>query len=161
MPLAPLDEVRRRFFSDPSVEEDNVDGHLHMHLIFSVVELPVPELTGYNRTLTPFGFQSSQFYDALKGDGVPCRLVSLPFERHHYAARESVVHVIWETDRWLEMYCASNSRNIQVMESSVYMEHSPTCQALALYLTKMFAILASWFDCYCATLQCNASCLTP
>ena len=104
----------------------------------------------YNRTLTPFGFQSeernyweaSQVYDsmspfmhadkmktpmllihgeadnnsgthtmqseryfqALKSFGAPARLVILPMESHGYAARENVLHLLWEQDQWLEKY---------------------------------------------------------
>ncbi|KAL6525908.1 hypothetical protein OROMI_030303 [Orobanche minor] len=53
--------------------------------------------------------QSNNFFNALKGHGALCRLVILPFESHGYAARESVMHVLWETDRWLQKYCAANS----------------------------------------------------
>jgi dipeptidyl aminopeptidase/acylaminoacyl peptidase len=104
----------------------------------------------YNRTLTPFGFQSEErnyweapdiyntmspfmhadkmktplllihgnddnnsgtytmqserYFNALKGFGAPTRLVILPKESHGYAARESILHVIWEQDQWLEKY---------------------------------------------------------
>jgi dipeptidyl aminopeptidase/acylaminoacyl peptidase len=104
----------------------------------------------YNRTLTPFGFQSEQrnyweapevyhtmspfstahkmktplllihgeadnnagtypmqserYFNALKGLGAPVRLVMLPLESHGYAARESIMHMLWEQDRWLEMH---------------------------------------------------------
>lgn len=104
----------------------------------------------YNRTLTPFGFQSEErsyweapevyynmspfmhadkmktplllihgeadnnsgtyplqserYFNALKGLGAPVRLVMLPKESHGYSARESVLHVIWEQDQWLEKY---------------------------------------------------------
>ena len=104
----------------------------------------------YNRTLTPFGFQSEErslweapqtyfdmspfmhaekvnepillihgsvdnnsgtypmqserYYDALKGHGATARLVMLPHESHGYRARESVLHMLWETDRWLQKY---------------------------------------------------------
>ncbi len=104
----------------------------------------------YNRTLTPFGFQSEErsyweapevyytmspfmhadkmktplllihgeadnnsgtyplqserYFNALKGMGAPVRLVMLPKESHGYAARESILHVIWEQDQWLEKY---------------------------------------------------------
>ena len=104
----------------------------------------------YNRTLTPFGFQSEErsyweapeiyynmspfmhadkmktplllihgeadnnsgtyplqserYFNALKGMGAPVRLVMLPKESHGYAARESVLHVIWEQHQWLEKY---------------------------------------------------------
>lgn len=53
--------------------------------------------------------QSDRFFNALKGHGALCRLVILPFESHGYAARESVMHVLWETDRWLQKYCVANS----------------------------------------------------
>ena len=41
---------------------------------------------------------------ALKGFGAPARLVLLPKESHGYAAKESVLHLLWEQDQWLERY---------------------------------------------------------
>lgn len=104
----------------------------------------------YNRTLTPFGFQSEErsyweapevyytmspfmhadkmktplllihgeadnnsgtyplqserYFNALKGLGAPTRLVMLPKESHGYRAKESVLHLLWEQDQWLEKY---------------------------------------------------------
>jgi dipeptidyl aminopeptidase/acylaminoacyl peptidase len=104
----------------------------------------------YNRTLTPFGFQSEEryywdapevynnmspfmhadkmkyplllihgeadnnsgtypmqserYFNALKGLGANVRLVILPKESHGYSARESVLHLLWEQDQWLEQY---------------------------------------------------------
>ncbi len=104
----------------------------------------------YNRTLTPFGFQSEQrwlwqapqvyaamspfnyahqvktpillihgaadnnsgtfplqserFYAALKGQGATARYVVLPHEAHSYRARESLLHLLWETETWLEAH---------------------------------------------------------
>lgn len=104
----------------------------------------------YNRTLTPFGFQSEErsyweapeiyynmspfmhadtmktplllvhgeadnnsgtyplqserYFNALKGLGAPVRLVMLPKESHGYRAKESVLHMLWEQDQWLEKY---------------------------------------------------------
>ncbi|MCF6296329.1 MAG: prolyl oligopeptidase family serine peptidase, partial [Flavobacteriaceae bacterium] len=104
----------------------------------------------YNRTLTPFGFQSEErsyweapevyysmspfmhadkmktplllihgeadnnsgtyplqserYFNALKGLGAPARLVMLPKESHGYRARESVLHLLWEQDQWLEKH---------------------------------------------------------
>lgn len=55
--------------------------------------------------------QSDRFFNALKGHGALSRLVILPFESHGYAARESIMHVLWETDRWLQKYCVSNTSN--------------------------------------------------
>lgn len=102
----------------------------------------------YNRTLTPFGFQSEErsyweapevyynmspfmhadkmktplllihgeadnnsgtypmqserYFNALKGLGAPVRLVILPKESHGYRAKESILHLLWEQDQWLE-----------------------------------------------------------
>ncbi|XP_042512166.1 probable glutamyl endopeptidase, chloroplastic isoform X2 [Macadamia integrifolia] len=56
--------------------------------------------------------QSDRFFNALKGHGALCRLVVLPFESHSYSARESILHVLWETDRWLQNYCASNVSDV-------------------------------------------------
>jgi dipeptidyl aminopeptidase/acylaminoacyl peptidase len=104
----------------------------------------------YNRTLTPFGFQSEQrnyweakevydkmspfmqadkmktpillvhgeadnnpgtftlqterYFQALKGLGAPARMVILPKEQHSYVARENILHLLWEQDRFLEKY---------------------------------------------------------
>ncbi len=104
----------------------------------------------YNRTLTPFGFQSEErnyweapdvynamspfmhadkmkyplllvhgeadnnsgtypmqserYFNALKGLGANVRLVILPKESHGYRAKESILHLLWEQDEWLEKY---------------------------------------------------------
>ena len=104
----------------------------------------------YNRTLTPFGFQSEErsywespetyysmspfmhadkmktplllvhgeadnnsgtyplqserYFNALKGLGAPTRLVMLPKESHGYRAKESILHLLWEQDIWLNKY---------------------------------------------------------
>lgn len=51
-----------------------------------------------------FTMQSERYFNALKGFGAPARLVILPKESHGYAAKESVLHVLWEQDQWLEQY---------------------------------------------------------
>ncbi len=51
-----------------------------------------------------FPMQSERFYGALKGLGATVRLVMLPHESHGYRARESVMHVLWETSEWLDRY---------------------------------------------------------
>jgi len=104
----------------------------------------------YNRTLTPFGFQSEErnyweapeiyntmspfmhaekmksplllvhgeadnnsgtypmqserYFNALKGLGATVRLVMLPKESHGYRAKESILHMLWEQDQWLEKH---------------------------------------------------------
>jgi dipeptidyl aminopeptidase/acylaminoacyl peptidase len=111
----------------------------------------------YNRTLTPFGFQSEErtyweapevynemspfshadkikeplllihgeadnnsgtfpiqterFYNAIKGHGGTSRYVLLPYESHGYRAKESLLHMLYEMDRWLETYVKTPDAN--------------------------------------------------
>lgn len=51
-----------------------------------------------------FPIQSERLFGALKGLGGTARMVMLPHESHGYRARESILHMLWETDRWLEEY---------------------------------------------------------
>jgi dipeptidyl aminopeptidase/acylaminoacyl peptidase len=110
----------------------------------------------YNRTLTPFGFQSEErnyweapevyytmspfmhaekmktplllihgkadnnsgtypmqserYFNALKGLGAKVRLVMLPKESHGYRAKESIFHLLWEQDQWLEKYVKNKKK---------------------------------------------------
>jgi dipeptidyl aminopeptidase/acylaminoacyl peptidase len=114
----------------------------------------------YNRTLTPFGFQSEErnyweapdiyndmspfshadkmktplllihgaadnnsgtyplqserYFNALKGLGATARLVMLPKESHGYSAKESILHLLWEQDRWLEKYVKNREINVLI-----------------------------------------------
>lgn len=116
----------------------------------------------YNRTLTPFGFQSEErsyweapevyynmspfmhadkmktplllihgeadnnsgtypmqserYFNALKGLGATARLVMLPKESHGYSAKESVLHVLWEQDQWLEKYVKNRKKEENKIE---------------------------------------------
>lgn len=51
-----------------------------------------------------FPIQSERLFSAIKGLGGTVRYVSLPFESHGYSAKENILHMLWETNRWLEMY---------------------------------------------------------
>ncbi|QQX75584.1 MULTISPECIES: alpha/beta hydrolase family protein [Aequorivita] len=117
----------------------------------------------YNRTLTPFGFQSEErsywdspetyntmspfmhadkmktplllihgeadnnsgtyplqserYFNALKGLGATARLVMLPKESHGYSAKESILHMLWEQDQWLDKYVKNkNEKPIHVSD---------------------------------------------
>ncbi|RKZ12497.1 S9 family peptidase [bacterium] len=51
-----------------------------------------------------YPMQSERLYGAIKGLGGTARLVMLPSESHGYRARESILHLMWETDTWLDRY---------------------------------------------------------
>ena len=150
---AAIDELVRRQVTDP----DRVAVGGHSYGAFMTANLlahsrlfraGLARSGAYNRTLTPFGFQSEQrtfwqapavyaamspfnfadkikdpillihgeadnnsgtfpiqterFYAALKGHGAPARYVVLPHESHGYRARESLLHMLWEMEAWLD-----------------------------------------------------------
>lgn len=114
----------------------------------------------YNRTLTPFGFQSEErnyweapdvyntmspfmhadkmktplllvhgeadnnsgtypmqserYFNALKGLGATVRLVMLPKESHGYRAKESILHLLWEQDEWLNKYVKQGELPVKI-----------------------------------------------
>jgi dipeptidyl aminopeptidase/acylaminoacyl peptidase len=118
----------------------------------------------YNRTLTPFGFQSEErsyweapeiyynmspfmhadkmktplllihgvadnnsgtyplqserYFNALKGLGAPVRLVMLPKESHGYRAKESIMHMLWEQDQWLDKHVKNRVKKEEVIENA-------------------------------------------
>ncbi len=152
---AAVDEVVRRGVADP--DRIAIGGHSYGAFMTAnllahsdLFAVGLARTGAYNRTLTPFGFQSEdrslwealdayiemspfmnadgidepillihgdaddntgtfpmqseRFFAALKGLGGTARLVMLPMESHSYRARESILHVLWETERWLDRY---------------------------------------------------------
>ena len=51
-----------------------------------------------------FPIQSERFYMALKGHGATVRYITLPFEAHGYAGRETLLHVLAERINWFDKY---------------------------------------------------------
>ena len=51
-----------------------------------------------------FPIQSERYYNALKGFGATTRLVFLPYESHGYTAKESLLHMLYEMNGWLDKY---------------------------------------------------------
>ncbi|MEN8207863.1 MAG: prolyl oligopeptidase family serine peptidase [Candidatus Fermentibacteria bacterium] len=152
---AAVDEVVRRGVADPA--RIAIGGHSYGAFMTAnllahsdLFAAGLARTGAYNRTLTPFGFQSEdrslweakdvyiemspfmnadlvdepillihgdadsnsgtfpmqseRFFAAFKGVGGIARLVMLPLESHSYRARESILHVLWETQEWLQTY---------------------------------------------------------
>ena len=51
-----------------------------------------------------YPMQSERFFAALKGHGATVRLVMLPYESHGYRSRESLLHMLWEQEQWLQKH---------------------------------------------------------
>jgi dipeptidyl aminopeptidase/acylaminoacyl peptidase len=178
----PNDSFRRQLVANAKAAIDAVDemGYIdrdrvavggHSYGAFMVANLlshsdlfaaGIARSGAYNRTLTPFGFQSEErhywdapevyynmspfmhadkmktplllihgeaddnsgtypmqserYFNALKGLGATVRLVVLPKESHGYRAKESILHLLWEQDQWLEKY-VKNKAEVSETES--------------------------------------------
>ncbi|MCK5125740.1 MAG: S9 family peptidase [candidate division Zixibacteria bacterium] len=152
---AAIDEVVKRGVADR--DRIAIGGHSYGAFMTGnllahsdLFRLGIARSGAYNRTLTPFGFQSEdrtlweapdiyfamspfmhadkinepillihgeadnnsgtyplqseRFYSALKGHGARVKLIMLPHESHGYKARESVMHMLYETANWLDMF---------------------------------------------------------
>ncbi len=51
-----------------------------------------------------YPIQSERYFNALKGMGATAKLVFLPYESHGYAAQESILHMLYEMNGWLDKY---------------------------------------------------------
>lgn len=58
-----------------------------------------------------YPMQSERYFNALKGLGATARLVMLPRESHSYRAKESILHMLWEQDQWLEKYVKNKGKD--------------------------------------------------
>ncbi|MFH1502607.1 MAG: prolyl oligopeptidase family serine peptidase [Candidatus Eisenbacteria bacterium] len=65
-----------------------------------------------------FPMQSERLYGAMKGLGGTARLVMLPHESHSYRARESLLHLLWETQEWLNRYVKNRELGDEASEAS-------------------------------------------
>ncbi|MEN0048056.1 MAG: prolyl oligopeptidase family serine peptidase [Bacteroidota bacterium] len=61
-----------------------------------------------------YPMQSERYFNALKGLGATVRLVMLPKESHGYAARESILHMLWEQDQWLDKYVKNRKMEVEM-----------------------------------------------
>ncbi len=90
----------RTFWEAPAVYA-KMSPFWHAHKVKEPILLIHGELDNNSGT---FPIQSERFYMALKGHGATARYVTLPYESHGYAARESNMHVMAETLNWLDKY---------------------------------------------------------
>ena len=152
---AAINELDKRGYIDP--KKVAVGGHSYGAFMVAnllshsnLFSAGIARSGAYNRTLTPFGFQSEErtyweapevyynmspfmhadkmktplllihgeadnnsgtypmqskrYFNALKGLGATVRLVMFPKESHGYRAKETILHLLWEQDQWLEKY---------------------------------------------------------
>jgi dipeptidyl aminopeptidase/acylaminoacyl peptidase len=86
---------------------DDADLYMAMSPFFHADGIQVPLLLIHgaeDNNPGTFPMQSERLYQALTGLGGTARLVMLPLESHGYRARESVLHMLWETVAWLDEF---------------------------------------------------------
>ena len=91
---------------------DDPDLYIRMSPFFSADRIQTPILLIHgseDNNSGTFPMQSERLYAALQGLGGTARLVMLPHEGHGYRARESVMHMLWETLEWLDTYVKPES----------------------------------------------------
>jgi dipeptidyl aminopeptidase/acylaminoacyl peptidase len=157
---AAVDELVRRGVTDPkrvAIAGHSYGAFMTANLLAhsTLFRAGIARSGAYNRTLTPFGFQSEtrnfwqapavyaamspfnhadkikaplllihgeaddnagtfpvqseRFYAALKGHGATTRFVLLPHEAHGYRARESLLHMLWEMETWLDRHVKASA----------------------------------------------------
>jgi dipeptidyl aminopeptidase/acylaminoacyl peptidase len=91
---------RRTFWEVPDVY-GRMSPFFHADRINEPILLVHGEMDDNSGT---FPIQSERLYMALKGHGATVRYVTLPYEAHGYAARESVLHTVAEMINWMDTY---------------------------------------------------------
>ena len=98
-------QAEERSYWDAPEVYDSMSPFMHAHKMKTPMLLIHGEADNNSGTHT---MQSERYFQALKSFGAPARLVILPMESHGYAARENVLHLLWEQDQWLEKYVKKN-----------------------------------------------------
>ena len=91
---------RRTFWEVPDLY-GKMSPFFYAHQIRDPIYLTHGEMDDNSGT---FPIQSERFYMALKGHGATVKYVTLPYEAHGYAARETHLHLIAEKIAWFDQY---------------------------------------------------------
>jgi dipeptidyl aminopeptidase/acylaminoacyl peptidase len=91
---------RRTFWEVPDLY-GKMSPFFYAHQIKDPIYLTHGEMDDNSGT---FPIQSERFYMALKGHGATVTYVTLPYEAHGYAARETHLHLIAEKIAWFDQY---------------------------------------------------------
>ena len=91
---------RRTFWEVPDLY-GRMSPFFYAHQIKDPIYLTHGEMDDNSGT---FPIQSERFYMALKGHGATVKYVTLPYEAHGYAARETHLHLVAEKIAWFDKY---------------------------------------------------------
>jgi dipeptidyl aminopeptidase/acylaminoacyl peptidase len=58
-----------------------------------------------------YPIQSERMFNAIKGHGGTVKFILLPYESHGYAAKENILHLLYEQYAWVEKYVKNADKN--------------------------------------------------
>ena len=105
-------QSEERSYWDASEVYQSMSPFMHAEKMKTPMQIVHGEADNNSGTHT---MQSERYFQALKSFGAPVRLVILPLESHGYAARENVLHLLWEQEQWLE----KNVKNREKAEQQI------------------------------------------
>jgi dipeptidyl aminopeptidase/acylaminoacyl peptidase len=97
----------RTYWQSPNIYND-MSPFMHADKIRTPILLVHGELD--NNTGT-YPIQSERMFNAIKGHGGTVKFVLLPYESHGYAAKENILHVLYEQYAWVEKYVKNADKN--------------------------------------------------
>ena len=97
----------RTYWQSPGVYNE-MSPFMHADKIKTPILLVHGELD--NNTGT-YPIQSERMFNAIKGHGGTVKFVLLPYESHGYAAKENILHLLYEQYAWVEKYVKNADKN--------------------------------------------------
>lgn len=98
---------KRNFWEAPSLYQQ-ISPFTHADKIDEPLLLMHGEMDANSGT---YPMQSARLFKAIRGLGGNARLVTFPFESHSYQAKESLMHMLWEQENWLEQHLRIKTKN--------------------------------------------------
>lgn len=98
---------KRNFWEAPSLYQQ-ISPFTHADKIDEPLLLMHGEMDANSGT---YPMQSARLFKAIRGLGGNARLVTFPFESHSYQAKESLMHMLWEQENWLELHLSKKTKN--------------------------------------------------
>ena len=98
---------KRNFWEAPNLYQQ-ISPFTHADKIDEPLLLMHGEMDANSGT---YPMQSARLFKAIRGLGGNARLVTFPFESHSYQAKESLMHMLWEQENWLEQHLRINTKN--------------------------------------------------
>ena len=91
---------KRNFWEAPSLYQQ-ISPFTHADKIDEPLLIIHGEMDSNSGT---YPMQSARLFKAIRGLGGQARLVTFPYESHSYKAEESILHMLWEQEQWLDTH---------------------------------------------------------